>query len=683
MKKIIVILLSVALLIGAFSTSYAEPDSKVKDEKMKQIEIIKRWEKNSKDKAEKLDIKWDENEGIPRLVRGKLSDKPVKNEKEVKEFLKANKDIFKLQGDEFVVTKVNEDNLGMKHYRTQYTIDGIPVYGAEMIVHVDKNGYVSSVNGKAEPSIEIKNYKNDVKLTQKEAIEVAEESLDIELKPYVQEDTLSTGDFYEARYTIEPTSDLYLYGVNKQWTPVYIVKLSFVNPYPAYWHIYVDAKTGKIVKKNNEIRHDGPTDGTGIGVHGDLKNLETYLSQGNYYLYDTTKAMSGQIRTYTANYSTYSLPGSYVIDSDNYFSASDQAAGVDAHYYAGLVYDYFYNTHGRNSFNNNGASIISSVHYGSNYNNAGWTGSQMVYGDGDGSTFGPFSGSLDVVAHELAHAVTQYSADLEYHNQSGALNESFSDVFGVIIDSDDWLMGEDCYTPNIPGDALRSMSNPTLYGQPDYMDDYVNLPDTEQGDWGGVHTNSGIPNKAFYNIASVIGLDKGGDIYYRALTQYLTSTSDFEDARAAIEQSAIDLYGSSSSELQTVENGFDAVGIGSSGGGSGDTYEPNNTFGDAKGSLGDGTIYESYIYSSSDVDYFYVYMTSSGNLSILLTNLPGDYDLYLYNSSYTELDYSWNSGTNDEYISYNVPSSGYYYIKIVGWDGAYSTTTPYRLEANY
>ncbi|MTI49670.1 M4 family metallopeptidase [Sporosalibacterium faouarense] len=688
MKKLLVSLLIFMLILSTFSYSFAGTDPNLKEKKEAQLNALDKLQDKLDKKTDKIDIKWDIEKGVPRLVNGKLSDKPLKGKKDIEGFLKESKDLFKLDGDDFEVIKVTDDKLGMKHYKTQYTIDGIPVYGGEMIVHLDKNGYVYSVNGKAKPTIKTKSYSKDVELSEKEAIKAAEKTLDVELLPYVENNSLSTQleekAVDEPRYTIEPKAKLYLYEVKNTWKPVYIVELSFVNPYPAYWHIYVDAETGKIIKKNNEIRFDGATTGTGIGVAGDQKQLNTYLSGGTYYLYDTTKAMSGQIRTYTANYGS-SIPGSYVTDSDNYFSSSEQRAGVDAHYYAGMVYDYYYDEHGRNSYDDNGASVVSSVHYGSDYNNAGWTGSQMIYGDGDGSLFGPFSGSLDVVAHELTHAVTEYSADLEYHNQPGALNESFSDVFGVIIEGDtsDWLVGEDCYTPGISGDGLRSMKNPELYDQPAHMDDYVNLPDTQSGDWGGVHTNSGIPNKAFYNIASEIGFNKSGDIYYRALTQYLTSTSDFEDARAALEQAAIDLYGSGSTEHEAVSDGFAEVGIGSSGGGSGDTFEPNDSFSQAYGSLASGNVYESYIYTSSDDDYYYVNMSSTGNLSISLTNLPGDYDLYLYNASGTRLARSWNGGTTSESISYNITSPGNYYIIVTGYNGAHSTSTPYKLEANY
>ncbi len=232
---------------------------------------------------------------------------------------------------------------------------------------------------------------------------------------------------------------------------------------------------------------------------------------------------------------------------------------MDAHYYADVVYDYYLNTHNRDSYNGKGAAVESVVHFDKNYNNAAWTGQYMIYGDGDGVTFSELSGAKDVIAHELTHAVTETSSNLVYENQPGALNESFSDVFGYFVDPDDWLMGEDIYTPKIAGDALRSLSDPAKYDQPEHMNNYQNLPNTKAGDWGGVHINSGIPNKAAYNTIQKIGKAKAEKIYYRALTQYLTTNSQFVDAKKALVQSATDLYGAT--EAAAVTEAWNAVGV--------------------------------------------------------------------------------------------------------------------------
>ena len=288
-----------------------------------------------------------------------------------------------------------------------------------------------------------------------------------------------------------------------------------------------------------------------------------------YYLQDSTRGKG--IYTYDAK-NRNTLPGSLWADLDNQFNTTYDRAAVSAHVNAAKTYDFYKNTYGRNSYDNAGAALNSTVHYSTSYNNAFWDGTKMVYGDGDGSTFTYLSGALDVVAHELTHAVTEYTAGLVYQNESGAINEAVSDIMGTVAEytvgsNFDWLVGEDIYTPGVSGDALRSMSNPAAYGDPDhYSKRYTGTQDN-----GGVHINSGIINKAayllgnggtFYNVSVTgIGVPKLGAIYYRALNVYLTPNSNFSSLRAAVVQSAKDLYGSTSAEATAAAKSFDAVGV--------------------------------------------------------------------------------------------------------------------------
>ena len=221
----------------------------------------------------------------------------------------------------------------------------------------------------------------------------------------------------------------------------------------------------------------------------------------------------------------------------------------NAHDFATATLTYYVNTHGRLSYDDIGGMVISTVHFGRNYNNVYWNGEQMVYGDGY-----PVE---DVAAHELTHGVTQESAALEYRWQSGALNESISDIFGAMVDRDDWLMGEDLPPDALGGrEAIRSLANPELYGQPAHVDDWVQTCTDNEG----VHVNSGIVSKAFYNIANVIGKGPTERIFYRALVYYLYSNSSLEDARSAALQSAQDLYGTGAN-YDSVDSGFRAVGL--------------------------------------------------------------------------------------------------------------------------
>ncbi|MGE5249436.1 MAG: M4 family metallopeptidase [Bacteroidota bacterium] len=251
---------------------------------------------------------------------------------------------------------------------------------------------------------------------------------------------------------------------------------------------------------------------------------------------------------------------------------------------SGVTYDLYSAAYGRNSIDNNGLKLDSTVHYQKGYDNAFWNGQQMVYGDGDEDLppdqrlFNRFTIAIDVIGHELTHGVTQYEANLRYLMQSGALNESISDVFGSLVkqynlhqtaSEADWIIGAGLFTSNVNGVGIRSMKAPgTAYDdpvlgkdpQPAHMKDYVNT----LNDNGGVHINSGIPNHAFYVTAREIGgyaWEKAGQIWYRALTVKLQSGSDFMDAANLTFESAAELFGGGSAEQQAVRTGWAEVGI--------------------------------------------------------------------------------------------------------------------------
>ncbi len=251
---------------------------------------------------------------------------------------------------------------------------------------------------------------------------------------------------------------------------------------------------------------------------------------------------------------------------------------------AGATYDLYDEIFGRNSIDGNGMQLTSIVHYLKGYDNAFWDGEKMVYGDGDEDLpeedrlFNRFTISIDVIGHELTHGVTQYEANLVYKNQPGALNESFSDVFGSLVkqrvknqkaNEADWIIGEGLFTSNVNGVGIRSMKNPgTAYNdpvlgkdpQPGHMDDYVNTT----SDNGGVHINSGIPNKAFYEVAMELGgfaWEKAGQIWYITLRDKLSSTSDFQEAAEKTFETAGELFGTNSAEQKAVKNGWGKVGI--------------------------------------------------------------------------------------------------------------------------
>lgn len=274
------------------------------------------------------------------------------------------------------------------------------------------------------------------------------------------------------------------------------------------------------------------------------------------------------------------LPAATVVCTEDGPASSDDSANRA---FAGLgdTREFYREVLDRDSLDGRGMRLNGYVHFNAGYNNAFWNGSEMVFGDGDGVLFTDFTKSIDVIAHELTHGVTEFTAGLEYHNQSGALNESMSDVFGSLVkqwvnkqtaDKADWLIGAEVFTPAIGADALRSMkepgkayNNPTLGRdpQPDHMSKYVNLPDTDDGDNGGVHINSGIPNKAFYLTATGIGgfaWEAPGQIWYAAL-QASTALTEFQEFADTTYLKAGQLYGSQSTEQQAVLAAWKEVGI--------------------------------------------------------------------------------------------------------------------------
>jgi Zn-dependent metalloprotease len=274
------------------------------------------------------------------------------------------------------------------------------------------------------------------------------------------------------------------------------------------------------------------------------------------------------------------LPGQLVRDEGQ--AASTDRAVNQAYDGLGATYDFFSQVFNRNSIDGHGMRLIATVHYGRAFNNAFWNGKQMVFGDGDNVIFTGFTRSLDVIGHELTHGITEGTAGLEYHKQSGALNESFSDVFGSLIkqytkkqnvNQADWLIGAEILAPGINGVALRSMKDPgsayddpRLGGrdpQPKHMRDFVELPDDEFDDFGGVHINSGIPNYAFYLVAKQLGgfaWEDAGTIWYQTLKQ-LSPLSQFQDCADISVQVAGARFGTGSKQQQAVREAWEEVGV--------------------------------------------------------------------------------------------------------------------------
>jgi thermolysin len=382
--------------------------------------------------------------------------------------------------------------------------------------------------------------------------------------------------------------------------PVLVYKIRLLRGLAGHV-FYINANTGAVERAYSTVQTQGVI-GSGTGVLGDVKKISVSPAAGTFLTND---------RLRPAPNLTFDFHGSFArLDSfDGTFFASDFAtdsdnvwvdgAVVDAHVYQGWTYDYFFKRFGRRGLDDRNIDISGIVHplarsdallyppdiRASLINNAFYASdlNVMVYGDGDGRVFDYFAGALDVVAHELSHGVTNFSANLEYVDESGALNEAFSDIMAASAEffyqpmgtgplRSDWVIAEDV-TRVFPG-YIRSMNNPIAGGQPDHysLRDFIG----EEIDNGGVHFNSGIVNHAFYlavaggtnrvsritvNGIGINNIQRMEQIFYRAFVFYLGPNARFSDARVATLQAATDLYGAASNDRSQLAQAWTAVGV--------------------------------------------------------------------------------------------------------------------------
>lgn len=456
---------------------------------------------------------------------------------------------------EFGLVSAQQDDMGLTHVRLNQFRNGLRVFGAQVVTHLKANN-VTEISG------------HDF------------DTADVETSPAIGgDDALAAAKNvlkYQGKFENEPKAELVILpnslfksDDDNGVTLVYHVELKIEDGTEATAHhqYFINAKDGSVVWHFNSLDH-----GTGYGLYTGggvfIKTRQTF----SFPLFKYSMIDDDRGDATTLNNGV--LFEKNLIDIwGNGTNANSESAGVDAHYGMMKTWDYFKFVHGRLGIDGAGYKMVANVHYGTNYNNAFWNGTRVTFGDGNGTTFSPLV-SLDVVGHEITHGLTQKTAGLIYSKESGALNESFSDIFGTMVEyyaglNPDFLIGEDCYTPGTSGDALRSMVNPPLYGDPDhYSNRYTGTSDN-----GGVHTNSGIPNNAFYLLAqggtngtshlsvAGIGRAKAAAIFFRALTVYMTASDRFIDARRWTLQAARDLYGLGSAEYNSVAQAWRAVGV--------------------------------------------------------------------------------------------------------------------------
>ena len=523
-------------------------------------------------------INYSEETGLPVFI---TVNKPSIQKNEMKflttqtifSYLNENRELFKIEDPnrEFQIESTTIDNENNKHIRLQQIYHNIPIWGKELILHFDNDNELYLINGKNVPTI--RNFDHSFILTKELAIS---KSIN-DLMNFTTIAEFSAVEKSLLKYD-GPIAEKYIWNENGNENPKAIWVVEIRNNLKDKWRYFIDAKTGEILEKYNTSPNDGPVKATAKDALGNNRTIDVYLEKGNYLMVNATKPMfnnnpsdpKGIILTMTNNYQDLTRNANPVLVSSSNNQWND-AFSVSAHYNSSLIYDYYRNTHGRNSLDNSGMNMLTIIHVtdgGKSFDNAYWNGQFVVLGDGGQITNG-WPPALDFLAHEFTHGVVTFTVDLEYKFQSGALNEAFADWGGCMVDRDDWLMGEDIVKKQyFPTGCMRSMSDPHNGGTkgdhvwlPAHMNEFMDLPLDK--DNGGVHYNCGIINKATYLIGNSIGKDKLEKIYYRVLNnKYLTKQANFFDMRLACIKAAEELFGKNSNEVNTVMNSFSQVGIG-------------------------------------------------------------------------------------------------------------------------
>lgn len=459
----------------------------------------------------------------------------------------------------FVKVSSKTDKIGILHETFQQYYNTIPVEFGIYKAHL-KNGMLSAINGEYFPVKEINTIPG---ISEKEAVAMA--------KRHINSASYYDPSMNELGYE-GPKPTLVVFPKMKDINAIdrLAYKLDMYAEKPLYRaDVYVDAHTGDLIFENNKI-HQSNVQASGTTLYNGVQDFTAdQIVGGGYRLRETTTTGSG-IQTFNAINGVQNATD--IISSTTVFNNINDAA-VQLHWGTEQAYDYYFQEHNRNSFDNNGALIKSYITPESASAYASWTGSVMHYSMGYGAYFGPLA-SLDIIGHEFTHAVVDYSADLIYSNQSGAINESFADIFGEMVEhhalgSNDWLCGADVFSG-----GSRSMSDPKSKGDPDtYLGQYWQ---TTSNDNFGVHTNSGVHNKWFYLLAAGgsgtndfgysysvngIGIEKAAEIAYRNLTLYLTPTSNYNYTVETSIYAAIQLFGPNSPEHIATAQAWKAVGL--------------------------------------------------------------------------------------------------------------------------
>lgn len=499
-------------------------------------------------------------DGTPRQIRGTALQRTLASNgiqatavDTARAFLRENAHLLKINDPdtELVITDRSVDELGRTHVRFDQVHQGLPVWPSEVIVHLDQQGNVDLVDGAFVPS-----------------------PRRIPHLPFIA----AAQAVARAKGVCEGTAgasvpELIVFAREGR-RPRLAWKTTVHESLAKRWLVVVDAMNGAVLERFNTIATANVT-GSGRDLRGTTRSLNVWQEGSTFYLLDSTKAMFdtsskapspqttrggifvADAKNLPATSEPKEFPPSLAVVSSNSASNWAVADTVSASFLISQTYDYFLNVHQRNSIDGRKGTVMGIVRLGKSFPNAFWDGEQqlMVFGDAD-----TYAGSLDVIAHEMTHGVTSNSAKLVYQGQSGALNEAMSDIFGEMTEfrtygSNDWLIGTHMRS------AIRSMSDPKRFGDPAKMSELL----VTKEDNGGVHSNSGIINRAFYLLAQgmtgAIGRADAEKIFYRTLTQHLSKNSQFIDARLGAIAAADALFGANSNQSRKTAEAFDLVEI--------------------------------------------------------------------------------------------------------------------------
>ncbi|MEO6903934.1 MAG: M4 family metallopeptidase [Bacteroidia bacterium] len=578
--------------------------------------------------------------------------------KSVKNSATTIKELLKLRNEDQLIASQNEvDYLGYTNTRYQQYYKNIPVEGAQYLAH-EKNGGLDCINGLL---FNVGDVNTTPTLTEPQALQKA--LAHVGASKYMWEDQQEVANMRAATddptFNYDPKGELVIYPIDNSFTKEENFRLAYkfniyaLEPFGRSY-IYVNAASGDIIGEEQLI-HTADEVGSAKTKYSGTQAITTTKSGSSYVLQETGRGNG--VRTFNSKTTTSTAQTDFTDDDNNWdnFNSKWDEAATDAHWATEMTYDYYKKEHNRNSIDNKGFRLINYVHWQVKYANAFWDGNKMSYGDG--TTGNPLTG-LDVGAHEMTHGLTSNSAGLVYNSESGALNESFSDIFGNTVEAyakpnkHSWQIGEDINF------LIRDMKNPYKFKDPGrYKGTYWA---TSSADSYGVHTNSGVQNlwyvllcdggtgtndsKIKYDVKG-IGMEKAAKIAFRNLTVYLTSNANYAAARAGSLKAATDIFGYCSAEYIATADAWYAVGVGAT---SGCTATAISTFDEA-------AAISVYPNPASDLLYVKIPSTEKLDVNVKIYTMLGN---VVYDKKYT------NNSVDAHSIDITAQPNGVYFVTI-------------------